>query len=161
MVITLMVALREWDRHVTALGGMRVASRSRVQALGTLLPPRQAMLGCLLFARWRIDPLPPPPGRSTQFLSSACFTTRDVESYWSKVRSPIHRIGTRHQGIKAASTGMSPFAPHCWMTMPPLALLYTYQTPIEGRKTETSIFPSPSKSAGAGASPFCPQYTSP
>jgi len=46
--------------------------------------------------------------------------------------------------ISAYDIGTSPKVPHCAVIVLPLLLLTIHQTPVEGRHTPKSAFPSPS-----------------
>ena len=51
---------------------------------------------------------------------------------------------------------MSVLKPHVYVPCEALPDFNTYQTPLDGRNTATSTFPSPSKSPGTGVSPPSP-----
>ena len=53
---------------------------------------------------------------------------------------------------------MSPFTPHWRKATAPVLELTMYQIPVDGLKTATSFFPSPSKSPGTGTSPLAPHW---
>src|SRR5437868_4336620 len=62
------------------------------------------------------------------------------------------RSSRASQYRKAACVGLSPFVPNGNALNAPFELFCRYHVPSDGRKTQISAFPSPSKSPGAGIS---------
>src|SRR3954451_3748139 len=71
---------------------------------------------------------------------------------WPAILTIRCNIPTLHQYINAVCVGLSPLVPNGDAKNEPSELFILYQVPSDGRKTERSALPSPSKSPGAGMS---------